>query len=75
MQKENFSIKDSNSHITYFYYVKSNLNENDFIIQKEELSKVKWFDIDAVIDMIKSKDDSVVFKKERLCLFEKLKNI
>lgn len=48
-----FTIRDSNSHITYFYYIRSNLNEKDFIIQKEELSEVKWFDIDEVIDMIK----------------------
>lgn len=70
-----FTIRDSNSHITYFYYVKSNLNEEDFIIQKEELSEVKWFDIDQVIEMIKSKDESIVFRKERLKLFEQLKNV
>lgn len=70
-----FTIGDSNSHITYFYYTKSNLNEKDFIIQKEELSEVKWFDIDEVIDMIKSKDDSTVFREERLSLFEKLKRV
>ena len=70
-----FTIRDSNSHITYFYYVKSNLNEEDFIIQKEELSEVKWFDIDQVIEMIKSKDESIVFREERLKLFEQLKNI
>ena len=31
-----FTIRDSNSHVTYFYYIRSNLNEKDFIIQKEE---------------------------------------
>lgn len=70
-----FTIRDSNSHITYFYYVKSNLNENDFVIQKEELSEVKWFDLDKVIDMIKSKDETIVFKEERIHLFEQLKNL
>ena len=70
-----FTIRDSNSHVTYFYYTKSNLNEKDFIIQKEELSEVKWFDIDEVIDMIKSKDDSTVFREEGLKLFEELKNV
>lgn len=43
-----FTIRDSNSHITYFYYIRANLNEKDFIIQREELSEVKWFDIDNV---------------------------
>ena len=70
-----FTIRDSNSHITYFYYTKSNLNVKDFIIQKEDLSVVKWFNIDEVIDMIKSKDDSTVFREERLSLFEELKNV
>jgi len=70
-----FTIIDSNSHITYFYYIKSNLNEKDFIIQKEELSEVKWFDIDDVIDMIKKNDSSIVFDEKRLKLFEQLRNI
>lgn len=70
-----FTIGDSNSHITYFYYVKSILNEKDFVIQKEELSEVKWFDLDKVIDMIKSKDETIVFKEERIHLFEQLNNL
>lgn len=70
-----FTIRDSNSHITYFYYVKCNKKESEFIIQEEELSEVKWFDIDKVIDMIKSHDDSITFKENRIQLFEKLKDI
>lgn len=69
------TIKDSNSHITYFYYIKSNLNEDDFIIQEEELSEVKWFDLDTVIDMIKSHDENIVFSEKRIPLFEKLKKL
>ena len=61
--KREFTIRDLNSHSTYFYYAKSNLNE------------IKWFDIDNVIDMIKPKDDSTVFREERLSLFEQLKDI
>ena len=67
------SIRKTNSHITYFYYIKLNLNEEDFIIQKEELSEVKWFDINEVIEMIKSKDEIVVFKDDILEFFYKLK--
>ncbi len=70
-----FKISDENSHITYFYYVKSNLSENDFVIQEEELSEVKWFDLDKVIEMIKSKDESIVFSEKRLPLFEQLKEL
>ena len=67
------TIGESNSHIVYFYYVKCNLDEKDFVIQEEELSEVKWFDIDKVIDMIKSKDESILFKEKRIHLFERLK--
>lgn len=70
-----FYISDINSHVTYFYYIVSNLKEEDFVIQKEELSEVKWFSLDEVIDMIKSNDGSIVFKEDRIHLFEKLREI
>lgn len=66
------TIKKTNSHITYFYYATCNLNEKDFKIQEEELSEVKWFDIQTVINMIKSHDDTIVFKENRIKLFEDL---
>ena len=69
------TIRESNSHITYFYYVKSNKKESDFVIQEEELSEVKWFDIDTVIDMIKNKDDTITSKEDRLYIFEALKEL
>ena len=69
------TIRDSNSHITYFYYTKSNKSETDFTIQKEELSEVKWFDIDKVIKMIKSHDESITFKENRIHIFEALKKL
>lgn len=70
-----FTFGDSNSHITYFFYTKSNKAEDDFIIQKEELSEVKWFDLDKVINMIKEEDKTIVFKTNRLYIFEALKEI
>lgn len=73
--KREFSIKDANSHVTYFYYVKSNKKETDFVIQEEELSKVKWFSIENVINMIKEHDDTITLKENRLQLLEELKNI
>lgn len=66
---------DKASHIFYFYYFKCNLEEKDFVIQKEELSEVKWFDIDKIIEMINVKDESIVFGKKRLDLFKKLKEM
>lgn len=65
----------TNSHITYFYYIKCNLEQNQFVIQEDELSEVKWFLIDDVIKMIKTHDPSIVFKENRLDLFKKLKDV
>lgn len=73
--EKELTLRDSNSHITYFYYTKSNRKEEEFTIQFEELSEVKWFDIDEVINMINNGDNTTVFTKERLHLFEGLKEI
>lgn len=52
-----------------------NQNKNQFVIQEDELSEVKWFLIDNVIKMIKTHDPSIVFKENRLDLFKKLKDV
>lgn len=70
-----YTLEKTNSHITYFYYTKCNMDIEKFKIQEEELSEVKWFDIDQVIQMILSHDDSTVFNENRLELFQKLKEI
>ena len=58
--------------LSYFYYVKCNKKEDEFIIQEEELSEVKWFNIDEIITMIKEGKTS--FKENRIKLFEKIKS-
>ena len=73
--KKEITLRESNSKITYFYYIKTNKKEDEFIIQTDELSEVKWFDIDQVIDMINNKDSSITLTEKRLELFKKLKNI
>ena len=64
---------ESNSRLTRMYYVI--YNGNDFTIQTEELSEVKWFNIDEVIDRIKNNDESITLKSNRLYLLERLKTI
>lgn len=56
-----------------FFFIKSNLDDCDFVIQKEELSEVKWFLIDRIIDMIKSHDQEIVYQENKLYLFMALK--
>lgn len=69
------ALRDTNSHITYFYYVKCNKKEKDFKIQEEELAEVKWFDIDLVVDMIRNNDENIVFKESMIDRFLGLKEL
>ncbi len=73
-KERTISIRDKNSHIMYYYYVKTNKKEDEFIIQEDELSEVKWFDIDKVLEMIDNKDN-IVFSEKRKVLFEGLRDI
>lgn len=66
-----FDIINKNSS-TYFFCIKCNLKEEKFIIQNEELSQVKWFDIIDVVSMIKNNDETIVYSKNRINLFEYL---
>lgn len=67
-------VLPKNSHVTYFYYLKSNLEEDKFTIQKEELSEVKWFNIEDALDATTLNEDSY-YKEKYIQLFEKLKSI
>ena len=64
-----------NNHFMYPFYAVCNKEASEFKVQKEELSYVKWYSIDKVIKMIKEENKELVFKKEEIPLFEKLKNI
>lgn len=73
--KRTFTNDNIHYEITYFYYIKSNLKESDFIIQKEELSQVKWINIDVVIDMIEKQQDNIIINKNKSELLKYLKNL
>lgn len=63
------------AHITSYYCYKTNKNVDEFIIQTEELSEVKWVPITDVIDMINNEDTTTIFNKKHLIMFEKLRDI
>lgn len=65
--------RESNSHLTRIYYAVC--NKEKFNIQTEELSEVKWFNIDDLIDMIKSNNETLVLKSDRLYLLKQLKGL
>ena len=68
-------LEDENNHFMYPYYVITDLEEDDFNIQKEEVSYVEWHNIDDVIKLINDGNDDFVFKKEEIYLFRMLKDI
>ena len=67
--------KKNNSHFNYMYYVKSDLNANEFIIQKEELSEVKWIHISKLIECLKNKDNSFCINTDKIDELELLRKI
>lgn len=73
LEKMEVKKQESNSHITRYYYVYC--NDESFKIQKEELSEVKWFKIDDIIDRINNNDDTLTLKSDRLYLLERLKEL
>lgn len=70
-----FVLEKENNHFMYPYYIITDLEEDDFIIQKEEVSYVKWYDIDDVINLTNVGDKELVFKKDEINLFKMLKDI
>ena len=59
----------------YSFYTVSDKKEEEFKVQREELSYVKWYKIEQVIDMIKNNNLSTVFNEEEIAIFSKLKDI
>lgn len=68
------NVLEENDNLTRFYYVFCNKKEEEFILQKEELSCVKWYDISEVIEMIKNRD-SITIKEDKLYLLERLNSL
>lgn len=69
------NIREKNSHISYFYYVNTDKKVEEFVIQEEELSEVKWFNVDYLIELILNGDTSTVFTKDRLRLLNDIKKV
>ena len=80
--KEELGIEVSSTNIkpigkrefTVYYYVEINSKENEFTLQQEELSEVKWYTLSEIKEMIKNHKDTIVFNEYMINLFEKIKN-
>lgn len=74
-QISDLHLLEGNLNLTRFYYVITNYDESQFVIQKEELSSVKWFDLDEILEKVNSGDDSIIIRKDRLYLLEKIRKL
>ena len=57
---------------TIYYYVEINLKENKFTLQQEELSKVKWFSLSEIKEMIKNHNENIIFNEYMINLLDNL---
>lgn len=55
---------------TKFYFTR--IDTNDFVLQKEEVSEVKWHDISKVIHMMKNEDERFVSSKRIIIVLESI---
>ena len=74
-QISDLHLLEGNLNLTRFYYVITNYDESQFVIQKEELSSVKWFDLDEILEKVNSGDDSIIIRKDRFYLLEKIRKL
>ena len=70
---ENEVIKEDDSkHITKYYSIISNKKEDEYIIQTEELSEVKWYSYSDFINMMENNDERLVFSPKILEVFKNM---
>ncbi len=73
-QKE-VNYDQNNAHVIYFYYLKTNLDITKCKLELKEISAVKWFEIDDVIEAITNKKQDIIAKLDRVFLFKMIKNL
>lgn len=70
MQKQNDIPNDNikNYNFQYMYFLKTNWNIEDYKIQLEELSEIKYVPFTQIEDIVKNKDKNVTFTKQSYML-------
>lgn len=56
-----FNPKQFNNFFQYTYFIKTNNQINEFTIDKNELSEIRYISIDALKNIINIKDDNYIF--------------
>lgn len=73
LKEKEVNMNTSNSAIRNYYYIFSNKKEDEFIIQSEELSEVKWYSIDEIIQKVKDGSNEFLIGEDKIYLLELLK--
>ncbi len=74
LEEKELNIIDINSNVRRFYYTYCDKKEDEFIIQESELTEVKWYDIDELINIIKNHESGYTMNDNTIYLLERLKN-
>ena len=74
-QISDLHLLEENLNLTRFYYVITNYDESQFTIKEDELSSVRWFDLDEILEKVSSGDDSIIIRKDRFYLLEKIRKL
>ena len=69
--------RDSNSHVTYGYYIFLDYDLSDFTIQEEELSELKWIPFKEYKQMVLNNDPTITFtnNSDNIRMLDKIENI
>lgn len=57
------SCNQQNNHFGYHFFANVDYDINDYVIQKEELSEVKYISLEELEEIVKDKDDKYTFTK------------
>ena len=63
VKDEHLNNKSKNNHFVYIFFTKVNYKIDDYTIQKEELSEVKYITLEELGEILKNKDDNYTFSK------------
>ena len=63
IKDEHLNNKSKNNHFVYMFFTNVNYKINEYTIQKEELSKIKYITLEELEEIIKNKDDNYTFSK------------
>ena len=74
-QISDLHLLEEKLNLTRFYYVITNYDESQFTIKEDELSSVRWFDLDEILEKVSSGDDSIIIRKDRFYLLEKIRKL